>query len=50
MNLLLLSDIIEKEVYRSDYEEITESLLFESVSYDTAIKALKQILKSNLFK
>lgn len=47
---LLLSDIIEKEVYRSDYEEITESLLFESVSYDTAIKALKQILKSNLFK
>lgn len=45
----LLNDIIEKEIYRADYENITASLLFDNVSYDTAIQALKAILEFNLF-
>lgn len=45
----LLNDIIEKEIYRADYENITASLLFDNVSYDTAIHALKAILKFDLF-
>lgn len=45
----LLNEIIEKDVYKSDYEKITSALLFEKLSYDDAIKALEQIVNSNLF-
>ena len=45
----LLNEIIEKDVYKSDYEKITSALLFEKLSYDDAVKALEQIVNSNLF-
>lgn len=45
----VLREIVEKNIYESDYKIITESLLFEPVSYETAIKALNTVLESGLF-
>ena len=39
----LLKIIILKQAYKSDYQEITEKILEERVSYDVAIEALKQV-------
>lgn len=46
----VLTEILEKEIYRQDYEMITKQLLFEDVSYETAISGLKTIIESNLFE
>lgn len=45
----VLTEIIEKEIYRQDYETITKLLLFEDVSYEIAISGLKAIVESELF-
>lgn len=45
----VLREIVEKNIYESDYKTITESLLFEPVTYETAIKALNTVLESGLF-
>lgn len=39
----LLQVIIQKEAYKSDYQEITENILEERVTYDVAIEALKEV-------
>lgn len=39
----LLKEIVEKGVYKSDYKEITEKLLEEEISYETAIKSLEEV-------
>ena len=44
----LLQEIVDKEIYKSDYETITKSLLFEDIPYETAIKSLHDILSSDL--
>ena len=41
-----LEEIISKEVYKSDYQLISEKILEEEVSYDTAIKTLERIVNS----
>lgn len=41
----LLQIIIQKEVYKSDYQEITENILEERIAYDVAVEALKQIIE-----
>ncbi len=46
----ILTEIIRTEAYRSDYEEITEKLLYEQVPYDKAIAGVKKIVDSKLFK
>lgn len=46
----LMQEIMDKDVYKSDYESITSSLLFEKVKYCAAVKALRIIIDSNLFK
>lgn len=46
---LLLQEIIDKDVYKSDYDSITSSLLFEEVEYHMAIKALQAIVDNRLF-
>ena len=46
----LLSFLIENEVYRDDYEKVTARILEEDVNYETAIKAVKEILLSGLFE
>lgn len=45
----VLREIVEKNIYESDYKAITESLLFEPVPYETAVKALNIVLESGLF-
>lgn len=46
---VVLREIVEQNIYESDYKTITESLLFEPVPYETAIKALNTVLESGLF-
>lgn len=45
----LLNEIISKEYFKSDFNSITEKLLFENVSYDQAIGTLKEICDSGFF-
>ncbi len=40
----LLKEIVEKQVYKNDYETITTALLFEEVQYEEAIKSVKKIV------
>ena len=42
----LLRIIIQKEVYKTDYKEITEKILEERITYEVAIEALKQVSES----
>lgn len=46
----LLQEIIDKDVYKSDYESITSSLLFEKIEYRTVINALQTIVDKKLFQ
>lgn len=46
----ILREVIEKKVYKDDYDTITVPLLFETVSYDTAITALESILQNGIFE
>ncbi len=45
----LLQEIIDKEAYKKDYQEITEKILFDKVDYSTAVKALQNVVNSKLF-
>ncbi len=45
----LLQEIIDNEIYKRDYEDITSKMLFEDVSYNTVIKTLQKIVDYNLF-
>lgn len=44
----ILKEIVAKEVYRSDYNNITLSLLFEPVSYDEVISVIRTITESGI--
>jgi len=46
----VLCEIISKDVYKADYQNLTEGLLEEEVAYETAIDALKQISKNCMFE
>ncbi len=46
---VLLQEIIDKDIYKNDYEDITAKLLFEAVPYATAIKTLQKIVDYRLF-
>ena len=46
----LLQRIIDEAAYKSDYEAITEKLLFEKVPYEAAVGALQKIVDSELFQ
>ena len=45
----LLQEIIDKDIYKKDYEDITSKMLFEDVPYATAIKTLQKIVDYKLF-
>ena len=45
----LLQEIIDKDVYKADYHEITEKILFDHVDYSVAIQALQSIVDSKIF-
>lgn len=44
----LLQEIIDKDIYKNDYTEITASLLYEKLPYDEAIQTLQVIVDSGL--
>lgn len=46
---VLLQEIIDKDIYKKDYEDITAKMLFEDVPYSTAIKTLQKIVDYKLF-
>lgn len=46
----LLQEIIDRAAYKPDYEDITRKLLFEDVSYDTAIAAVQKIVDNKIFQ
>lgn len=45
----VLREIIESQVYKSDYEDITMGLLFVPETYDAVIQSLKKILDSGMW-
>ena len=45
----LLQEIIDKDIYKKDYEDITSKMLFEDVPYKTAIEILQKIVDYMLF-
>ena len=45
----LLQEIIDRDIYKKDYEDITAKLLFEGVSYTTAIESIQKIVDYKLF-
>ena len=46
----LLHLLIDNQVYREDYNLITERILEETIPYDTAIEAVKMIAESGMFE
>lgn len=46
----MLKFLIENEIYKEDYENITARILEEDVSYDVAIEAVKKIASSGMFE
>ncbi len=46
----ILRQIIEDKIYYKDYQEITSKVLFNGVSYETAITAIERIIESGAFK
>ena len=46
----MLKFLIENEVYKEDYENITVRILEEDVSYDVAIETVKKIAESGMFE
>lgn len=45
----LLQEIVDKAVYKQDYEDITAKILFEELPYETAVIALRKIIESGIF-
>ena len=46
---LVLQEIVDKDIYKKDYEDITLKMLFEEVSYSEAIGELQRIIDYRLF-
>lgn len=45
----LLNEIVEKDIYKSDFNNVTAQLLFEKVTYEQAIETLENIIDSRFF-
>ena len=45
----ILWEVINNNVYKRDYEDVTMGLLFVPVSYDTVVQSLHKILDSKLW-
>lgn len=46
----ILREIINSQVYKSDYEDITMGLLFVPVGYETVIQSLQNVLDSGMWE
>lgn len=47
---MILKQIVDEQVYRTDYQQLTSKLLDKFVSYDTAITAVESIINSGSFE
>ena len=45
----LLQEIIDKEFYKKDYQDITEKILFDNVDYSVAIDGVRKVVEFGLF-
>lgn len=45
----LLEEIVDKEIYRDDYETVTRRFLFTHLPYETAIAGIKEIISRGYF-
>ena len=45
----LLQKIVSEDYYKSDYNDITQMLLFEQVTYSDVIKTMQQIIADGCF-
>ena len=43
-------EIVDKDIYRADYESVTSRVLEEQIPYDVAIVALEEIAASGRFE
>jgi hypothetical protein len=39
-------EIVDKDIYRADYESVTSRILEEQIPYDVVIEAVKEIAAS----
>lgn len=46
----LLNDIVEKDIYKKDYNEVTHKLLYEDIGYQEAVSIIKKIKEMPLFQ
>lgn len=46
----ILKQIIDQKIYYKDYEEITEKVLFDGMSYETSIASIRSIIESGIFE
>ena len=46
----ILREIIESQVYKKDYEDITMGLLFVPENYENVIESLKRIVDSEMWE
>ncbi len=46
----ILREIINSQVYKRDYEDITMGLLFVPVGYETVIQSLQKVLDSGMWE
>ena len=46
----VLMEIVDKEIYRSDYESVTSRILVEQIPYDVVLEAVKEIAESGKFE
>lgn len=46
---MLLQEIVDKAIYKLDYDGITSRMLFEDVPYETAVTSLRKIIESGIF-
>lgn len=46
----ILAEIVDKEIYRNDYETVTSRFLFIYLPYETAIDGIKEIISGGYFR
>lgn len=45
----ILAEIIDKDVYKNDYEKITRLIIYDDISYKDTLRVIKDIINANIF-
>ena len=45
----LLKEIISKEVYKNDYENVTDLITYDHINYDETVKTIQKIIEHKVF-